>query len=238
MAPSFGSGASLLFKKTLRLLLILALIEFLAAAFVLAPRLVTNVAGQLATKVKEQDLLLQEEKNQKDFSATSMVSASRASTTTQQETPLEHHDEFKIISPNKDGNTQPGASLALISVQQVLGNEGERTLKIAIKSQTNEAISVSDVKVQVYFYDKIDGEIVASKFPVASRWLSLPIDWKNADPQLLEVTYQPDNSNTTAHYAGYIVAVYYKGKLQGYRVDPPVLSTQFPIKVYIGDNEL
>ena len=251
MSSSLHPVASCLFARVLRFLLIVAVIQVLAAAIVLAPRLVSTVAGQLASKArapvalvplsnKESESMVLEAKNQGDLLKSKVLSTSSTDRAAHQEVPLlsEHRDVSKTISSSKDGNSQPGASLALISVQHSFGNEGEHVLKIAIKSQSHEVISVPDVKVQVYFYDEVDGEVVASKSPVASRWLSLPIDWKDADPQLLEVTYQPDNSTASARYIGYIVAIYYKGELQGYRVDPPSLTNQFPIKVYIGNNEV
>ena len=111
-------------------------------------------------------------------------------------------------------------------------------LKIAIKSQTQEPISISDIKVQVYFYDQQGEEIIASKAPVTSRWVRSPVEWKDAEPEILEVTYQPETVTPDLFYAGYVVAVYYKGELQSYRADPVKLTNQFPIKVFIGHNEI
>ncbi len=246
MSSSLQPVASSLFARALRFLLIVAVIQFLAAALVLAPRLVSTVAGQLASKTKvpvalmplsnkENEAMALNPKNQEDGLKSKITSASLTDRASHQDISSlpERRDMAKTISSPKDANAQHGTTLALISVQHSLGNEGEHVLKIAIKSQSHESISIPDVKVQVYFYDEVDGEIVASKSPVASRWLSLPIDWKDADPQLLEVTYQPENNNAAARYVGYIVAIYYKGELQGYRVDPPSLTNQFPIKVYI-----
>lgn len=225
----------------MRLLLLIAVIELAGAALALAPRLVSTVAGQLASKIKsheallslqskEENLLSLEEKHARSLPQTKPLPAVALSPSF----PFLHPQN--TTSSGKENNL-PDASLALIDVQQALGNEGEHTLKIAIKSQTQDAISIPQVKVQVYFYDEVNGEVVASKSPVESRWLSLP-DWKNGAPQLLEVTYHPESGTPIVHYVGYIVAVYYKGKLQGYRVDPPELSTQFPIKVDIGNTEL
>ena len=111
-------------------------------------------------------------------------------------------------------------------------------LKIAIKSQTQEPISIPDITVQVYFYDQQGEEIIASKAPVTSRWLRSPVEWKDGEPEILEVTYQPDTVTPNLYYVGYIVAVYYKGELQSYRADPVKLTNQFPIKVFIGHNEI
>ena len=135
-------------------------------------------------------------------------------------------------------NVQPGASLGIIDIRHTHGSLGEQALKIAIKSLSQESISIPDVKVQVYFYDQQGGEIVASKAPVTSRWLRSPVEWKDGEPEILEVVYQPESVSSELYYVGYIVAVYYKGELQSYRADPVKLTSQFPIKVFIGPNEL
>lgn len=159
-------------------------------------------------------------------------------------TPLEknqpHRDaNSKLETLLFDGNNiQPGASLSIIDARHSQNSLGEQILKIAIKSQTQETISVSDVKVQVYFYDQQGDDIIPSKAPVTSRWLHSPVEWKNGEPEILEVIYQPETVSPDLYYAGYIVAVYYKGELQSYRADPVKLTNQFPIKVFIGHNEL
>ena len=242
-----------------RVLLLIAIFQFLAAAVVLAPRLISTVASQVANKSKatevaiagasssplansNKNLALPQENIPENKSAslklTGQLHPSSGSAHESSSSTSGYDSGTKIIPAANDLGFQPGASLAIIEVQHLAGNDGEHVIKIPIKSRPHEVISVPDVKVQVYFYDQQDGEIVASKSQVASRWLSPPVDWKDPEPELLEVTYQPDNTTPESHYLGYIVAVYYKGELQGYRADPAKLIKQFPVKIYAGSHDL
>ena len=89
------------------------------------------------------------------------------------------------------------------------------------------------MKVQVYFYDDNNGEIGPSKAQVTSTWLN----WKVGEPELLEVQYLPDSVDMDVKFAGYLVAIYYKGDLQDCRADPPRLKKLFEPKYYIGSDE-
>ena len=93
------------------------------------------------------------------------------------------------------------------------------------------------VKVQVYFYDEDNGEIVPSKAQVTSSWTSPPVDWRNGEPELLEVRYLPESADPGIKFTGYLIAVYYKGDLQDCRSDPPRLKKLFEPKYYIGSDE-
>lgn len=220
------------FSITLKVLVGIALIQLGAALIVLAPRLMTSVVALLPHKAPStsEKLLPIVDSHQKRATPLSSQSESRPT-----RNDVLSKTETALVEGN---NPQPGASLSIIDIRHTHGNLGEQMLKIAIKSQTQEPISIPDVKVQVYFYDQQGEEIVASKAPVTSRWVRSPVEWKDAEPEILEVTYQPDTVTSDLYYVGYIVAVYYKGELQSYRADPVKLTNQFPIKVFIGPSEI
>ncbi len=133
-----------------------------------------------------------------------------------------------------------GTPLGIVSARLVGGNDGSKKLLIAIKARSGETIEVPQVKVQVYFYDQ-DGEggdVLPSKAQVTSSWMSLPISWrKKGEPELLQVSYLPDQTDQALKFAGYVVAIYYKGDLQDYRSEPSSLQKQFPLKYFIGLDE-
>jgi hypothetical protein len=240
-----------IFLFTLRVLFFVAGALVLASAWVLVPQWMSSGVNHVAPGAKPQRSVLglfkpglsgtihhEKMKEEMVLPSDSLKKAKDLqSTPSSQEALNEKETNSKTVSMGLEEGVQAGESLAIISVQHIPGAEGEQILKIAIKSQSHEVISVSEVKVQVYFYDQIAGEVVASKSPVTSQWLNAAVDWKNGEPQLLQVTYQPSNNNPDARYLGYIVAVYYQGELQSYRADPPAITTYFPIKVYIGRNE-
>jgi hypothetical protein len=130
-----------------------------------------------------------------------------------------------------------GVSLQVVNARLLDGGNGSKKLQISIKSSTHDPIDVPQVKVQVYFYDQDNGEIVPSKAQVTSSWLSTPVDWKKGEPELLEVQYLPDTTSTEATFAGYLVAIYYKGDLQDCRAEPSRLKKLFEPKYYIGSDE-
>ena len=220
------------FSITLKVLIGIATIQLGAALIVLAPRVMTTVVGLLphkAPSASEKLLPIVDSRQKKE---PPLLLRSESGSTRSDVLPTA---ETSLVEGN---NPQPGASLSIIDIRHTHGNLGEQMLKIAIKSQTQEPISISDIKVQVYFYDQQGEEIIASKAPVTSRWVRSPVEWKDAEPEILEVTYQPETVTPDLFYVGYVVAVYYKGELQSYRADPVKLTNQFPIKVFIGHNEI
>jgi hypothetical protein len=139
--------------------------------------------------------------------------------------------------PPSDAASPDGALIEILNAD-IKGTEGgSKTLQLAIKSRSRDPIDVPQVKVQVYFYDEQNGEIVPSKAQVTSRWLSAPVDWKNGKPELLEVRYLSDTTDPDVRFAGYVVAIYYKGDLQDCRADPPKLKKLFEPKYFIGLDE-
>jgi len=137
-----------------------------------------------------------------------------------------------------DSPLQAGNALGIVNIRmEGAGDGGGRKLFITIKSRPKEPIDVPQVKVQVYFYDEEGGEITPSKAQVTSNWLSTPVDWKDGEPELLEVRYLPDTPDTEIRFAGYVVAVYYKGDLQDYRAEPGKLTKLFPLRYFIGLEE-
>jgi hypothetical protein len=138
--------------------------------------------------------------------------------------------------PRADAESPDGAVLEILSAKIESLGEGSKKLQIAIKkSRKQEAINGSQVKLNVYFYDNQNGEIVPSKAQVTSQWLSAPVDWTK--PELLEVVYLSDGNDPDTTFAGYQVAVYYNGDLQDCRADPPKLKKLFEPKYYIPPDE-
>lgn len=223
-------AGNLFFKNTLKVLMVIALLQLGTTAFILAPRFMT-IAAKLAS--------------QKQLAGTEHTSFLPLPKKNLSPTPSEgskiHHENIAKMGtalPEGINNVQPGASLSIIDIRHTHGALGEQALKIAIKSQSQDPISIPDVKVQVYFYDQQGADIIPSKAPVTSRWLRSPVEWKDGEPEILEVIYQPESVSPELYYIGYVVAVYYKGELQSYRADPVKLTSQFPIKVFIGPNEI
>ena len=142
---------------------------------------------------------------------------------------------FQPRSP--DASPQGGNTLGIVSVKLDGSSDGPKKLVIAMKSRTKEAVDVPQVKVQVFFYDDDGNGIAPSKAQTVSRWISPGTDWKDGEPELLEVRYLPDSADSEVKFAGYVLAVYYKGELQDYRAEPSRITKLFPLKYFIGTDE-
>jgi hypothetical protein len=222
---------------------IVAFLELVFASLALAPRLITAV--------RENQVTHSQTASQLAFpapTATAVQNSGQQPTAAQ----LTHALEAESLPPlngevtTPDTPLTPAASNAQPKDTSVLGivsarlegsDEGSRKLTITIKADPKVPIDVPQVKVQVYFYDTDGSEITPSKAQVTSNWTSPPVDWKNGEMEILEVRYLSDSADSSIHFAGYVVAIYYKGDLQDFRSEPGMLTKQFPLKYFIGSEE-
>ncbi len=208
-----------------------ALVEIILASIMLTPRLVKAMRSNI------------------DSSNQPLAVPAAPAMQTAIAKPLENSPLKEMVSQeNSSSNTpfQPKAPKNLLQEGSVLGivtakleetEEGSRRLVIAMKADPKTSVDVPQVKVQVYFYDDDGSDILPSKAQSVSKWLSSGTDWKNGEPELLEVRYLPDSSDPGIKFAGYIVAIYYRGDLQDYRAEPSRLTKLFPLKYFIGTDE-
>jgi hypothetical protein len=107
---------------------------------------------------------------------------------------------------------------------------GEKVvLQIPILRQGNAAIDPAQVDIDVYFFDRVNGEKVAQTIadePV-STWAAAPVDWSGLGEEPLNVTYflpPLTPGEIAAHgrrsYHGYVVRLYYQNKLQDVAAEP------------------
>lgn len=202
-----------------------ALVELALAAVALAPRAFTAMKNHSAVAVEPGSTpapVIPTPSRQLEPSPVKEV----VDTASQAEVP------FK--ASQHETSMQGGTSLGIVSAKLEGGQEGSKKLVVTIKARPNTPIDVPQVKVQVYFYDEDDGKIVHSTAQVTSRWISPPVDWNGGEPELVEVSYLSDSVDPSVRFAGYVVAVYYKGDLQDYRAEPVRLTKLFPLKYFIG----
>ena len=139
---------------------------------------------------------------------------------------------------------QPGCSLGIVDARLRDGSPGTKVLRIAIKARPGITVDTRQMKIHVFFYEKDEaGDVQLTESKVASQWMSPPVDWKNDEPELLDVTYiRPDSSlpGSAASngapgrtFVGYIVGIYYNSELQDTRADPGNLAKKFPLPLYL-----
>ena len=219
---------------------IIAVVEFMFASIAYAPRILTALRSNNQSGISQASPAVPAETPATPAAQTIQMPVTR---------PLQKSPIKEITNPDhspsdvpfqpvtQDSALQEGTALGIVSAKLDGADGGARKLLITIKANPKIPIDVPQVKVQVYFYDNDGTDIVASKAQVTSCWTSPPVDWKDGEPELLEVRYLPDFADSDIKFAGYIVAIYYKGDLQDYRAEPSRLTKQFPLKYYIGTDE-
>jgi len=107
---------------------------------------------------------------------------------------------------------------------------GEKvTLHIPILRQGNSPVDPAQVDIDVYFFDRVNGEKIAQTIadePLTS-WSAAPVDWIGIGEEPVDVIYfMPPLTpgEVTAHgrrsYHGYVVKLYYQHKLQDVAAEP------------------
>lgn len=231
-------------RTAIWVLSIIAVIELALAAVALAPRLASGMRQGSLQSVEAPSPL----PASPDLAAGSGTQATPAPLIPTPETKAlasspvkelmnEQPTEKPFTQPAAESTMPPPPMLQILNARLEGNEEGSKKLRVTIKSSLKETIDVPQVKVQVYFYDEDNGEIIPSKSQVTSSWTSPPVDWKNGEPELLEVRYIPETVDPGIKFAGYLIAVYYKGDLQDCRADPPRLKELFEPKYFIGSEE-
>lgn len=130
---------------------------------------------------------------------------------------------------------QPGSTLGVVDLKLTDSNDSGnpiKDLRLAVKARPGESVDGRDVRINVTFYEMLDGEIVPTTSRVQSMWFTSPVDWKNEGIEILEVKYEvprigPDGGPPPRYY-GYMVNIYHRGQLQETRADPVDLQELFP----------
>ena len=130
---------------------------------------------------------------------------------------------------------QPGSSLGVVDlkIDEERGGAGQvKDLRLAVKARPGEPIDARDVRINVTFYETLNGEIVPTMSRVQSMWFTTPVDWKTDGVEILEVKYEvprigPDGGPPPDYY-GYMVNIYHRGQLQETRAEPADLQELFP----------
>jgi hypothetical protein len=113
---------------------------------------------------------------------------------------------------------------------------GEKvTLRVAIKAKAGAEVLPSDVAVNVFFYDLVNGEKVARTTADQPQynWMTFPINWKDQPEEILDVEYfhpilSPEEIREIGkrQYHGYVIELNYRDQLQDVIAEPRTLRTQ------------
>jgi serine/threonine protein kinase len=106
------------------------------------------------------------------------------------------------------------------------------TLKVGVKPRPGTQ-NGHVVRIKVDFYDLTkDNRLKPTNAKVSYNWLSSGRDWTDPTPKFLAATYVRPKSKLPSpeerRFGGFVVCVYFDGKLQDSRASPPELLTLHP----------
>lgn len=108
----------------------------------------------------------------------------------------------------------------------------EMNFKVAINTSPNAPkIEAGQVAVKFYFYDRLStGEIVPTTARLTVAFEGSRQTWQNQNREVLNANYflPPSEAATGHQYYGYLLRIYYQGRLQDERAEPSQLLTTFP----------
>ena len=121
-------------------------------------------------------------------------------------------------------------------------DETAHNLQLAVKLQPDALPDPTKAVVTVNFYDVLpNSEIVLTDAQVTYDWQSRR-DWKEANPELLGVTYVRKTTSSppkggSRRLFGYVAMVYYDGRLESVRAEPTMLINLFPVRTFVSPFE-
>lgn len=138
----------------------------------------------------------------------------------------------ETVSPGLQGDFAPKVlSLGACQADRdpSVANGEKVILRVPILRQGSAVIDPAQVDIDVYFFDRVNGEKVAQTIadePV-STWGAIPVDWSGVGEEPLDVAYflpALTPGEIAAHgrrsYHGYVVRLYYQHKLQDVAAEP------------------
>ena len=159
-----------------------------------------------------------------------------------------HSQKTGAAVPQRDQASSPGTPLPMgedaivdhpvISITEVApqgrrGRHGETSVEIIIGVAPQPNARKGEVEIRVFFFDMTrNRELRPTEAQVAYEWLTPVRDWTDPTPKYLVATYlrprAPRRSAEDLRYGGFIVRVYFDGKLQDQRAVPEELLAALP----------
>ena len=185
----------------------------------------------------------------RQLSVSTLVSSYRAQPGSPDDNTASWSDRWAntVVSPLVGRKLQPtgdqvpdGSDLGITSAKLLNISDGSQTtliLQLAVKLQTDVLPDPTRAVVEVNFYDTLpNGEVVLTDAPVSYDWQSRR-DWREANPERLDVSYNRKGGNAPRRFFGYVATVYYDGRLEAVRAEPLALINLFPVRTFISPFE-
>lgn len=148
------------------------------------------------------------------------------------ELPASAQGEFSrnVPVPAADDAVPENAHIAITQVapEKRFGRHGETRVDVKIGVTPQPNTRKGQVEIRVFFYDvTASGEMRPTRAQVAYQWLTPVRDWTDPSPKYLVATYlgprEASRSPEKLQYGGFIVRIYFEGKLQDEKSEPEEL---------------
>jgi hypothetical protein len=142
----------------------------------------------------------------------------------------------KDATKHKDSAPQAESSVRIEGVRWLESALGTKVLRITTKAKPGVPIEEREWTLNVILYEKDEtGEVqIADVKNCHAAWITEPVDWKDNEPELMDVTYTiPDITRSVGksrrQFVGYVVGIYHNGKLQDMQAEPGAFAEKFPL---------
>ena len=134
----------------------------------------------------------------------------------------------KTIPPPAAGDAisdHPLIAITEVARKKRFGRQGEARVEVKIGVTPQANARKGQVEIRVFFYDVTPNrEMRPTQAQVAYQWLTPVRDWTDPSPKYLMATYlRPPGRRPLSEelqYGGYIVRIYFDGRLQDERAEP------------------
>jgi TolB-like protein/tRNA A-37 threonylcarbamoyl transferase component Bud32 len=148
--------------------------------------------------------------------------------------PLHSDARFPVLLRRAGVSFEPILTITETKLSKIADSNAQQhfVLKVGVKPRPKTE-NGHVVRISVSFYDLTnDNKFSPTNAQVGYDWLTRTRDWTDATPKFLAATYvRPKNQEMSAdarHYGGFIVRVYFDGKLQDSRATSAELVKLFP----------
>jgi hypothetical protein len=148
--------------------------------------------------------------------------------------PLHSDTRFPALLRRTGVSFEPILAITETTLSRVADTNAKEhfVLKVGVKPRPKTE-NGHVVRIAVSFYDlTADNKFAPTSAQVGYDWLTAMRDWTDATPKFLAATYVRPKSQTISsdapHYGGFIVRVYFDGKLQDSRATSGDLLKLFP----------
>ena len=149
--------------------------------------------------------------------------------------PLHSDPRFPALLQRAGVSFNPILSITETALSTVADSNAQDhfVLKVGVKPRPKTE-NGHVVRISISFYDLTsNNKLVPTNAQVGYNWLTANRDWTDATPKFIAATYvrpknQQQSSPDSRRYGGFIVRVYFDGKLQGSRATSSELLKLFP----------